>query len=97
MGSDGNVMAMGESKVANAALQAEKALHSCSPRCNRPPRANPNPEPAEVRHANASWSTCLLSQESYKVKYITRQVAWRVSVDKVHDRVLNGTRYTLGT
>jgi hypothetical protein len=35
MGSDGNVMAMGKSKVANAALQAEKALHSCSPRCNR--------------------------------------------------------------
>src|SRR5262249_5281423 len=26
------------------------ALHSCSPRCNRPPRANPNPERAEVRH-----------------------------------------------
>ena len=24
------------------------ALHSCSPRCNRPPRANPNPERAEV-------------------------------------------------
>jgi hypothetical protein len=35
MGSDGNVMAMGKSKVANVALQAEKALHSCSPRCNR--------------------------------------------------------------
>jgi hypothetical protein len=46
-------MAMGKSKVANAALQAEKALYSCSPRCNRPPRANPNPERAEVRHADA--------------------------------------------
>ena len=24
--------------------RAPQALHSCSPRCNRPPRANPNPE-----------------------------------------------------
>jgi hypothetical protein len=53
MGSDGSVMAMGKSKVAHAALRAEKALHSCSPRSNRPPRANPNPERAEVRHAEA--------------------------------------------
>ena len=50
-------MAMGKSKVANAALQAEKALHSCSPRCNRPPRANPNPERAEVRHT--AFTGCL--------------------------------------
>ena len=29
---------------------------SCSPRCNRPPRANPNPERAEVRHtAFSGW------------------------------------------
>jgi hypothetical protein len=29
-------------------------LDSCSPRCNRPPRANPNPERAEVRHAEGT-------------------------------------------
>jgi hypothetical protein len=40
MGSDGNVMAMGKSKVGNAALQAEKgaapdrpAINSQTPRC----------------------------------------------------------------
>src|SRR5262249_16676848 len=35
MGSDGSLMAMGKSKVANAALQAEKALHPCSPPCRQ--------------------------------------------------------------
>jgi hypothetical protein len=32
-------------------------LHSCSPRCNRPPRANPNPERAEDRHTDARFPT----------------------------------------
>jgi hypothetical protein len=31
MGSDGNVMAMGKSKVANAVLQAEQALYQPDP------------------------------------------------------------------
>ena len=50
-------MAKGKSRVPNAALRAEKALHTCSPRCNRPPRANPNPERAEVRHT--AFTGCL--------------------------------------
>jgi hypothetical protein len=62
MGSNGSVMAMGKSKVANAALVAfqnnqrvlgyrpTSALHSCTSQCNRPTRSSRSPERAEARH-----------------------------------------------
>jgi hypothetical protein len=34
--------------------QPTSALHSCSPRYNRPPRPDPNPERAPGRHANGT-------------------------------------------
>src|SRR5437667_11496446 len=40
------------------------ALHSCSPRCNRPPRANPNPERADDRHTAVDGTPLLSLREN---------------------------------